>query len=280
MSKIIKQVFFSAALLCLTAAAQEPAPPAQNPPVSSSATQNPRSGQTTAGAGSKNVANPLQERRFFYGVRIQAFPLKQFTTSSPTVHTTNPVADYTYGASSSSQKAALAGTFEYIINRHLSAGVEFYLTHAKFIQTTNVQTGVPSPNSSTDDRPVTQYVQNTKANYWVLPLIARYYGIRQKGLFSHLYLLGGAEYRYVGRVRTGTDIYYPDSTTGYNEVSAVPANRNQIGVLAGLGVRFFDQFGFKLTPEVRYSRWNNYSFQGPGYASVKNQVEAGLGFSF
>jgi hypothetical protein len=270
MSKIMTLIFSGAALLSMGAFAQEPPPNPNQPP----------SGQTTAGAPAKNVANPSGQRRFFYGFRVEAFPLKQFTTSSPTVHTTNPVADYSYSAHSNSQKEALAGTFEYAITRHWSAGAEFYLTHATYVQTTTLRTGVPSPNSSTDDRPVTTFTQTTKANYWVLPVIARYYGIRRTGFLSHLYLLGGAEYRYVGRVRTGTDINYPDGTTGYNEIPAVPTNRNQIGALAGFGIRFFDQFGFKLTPEVRYIRWNNESFMGPGYASTRNQAEAGIGFSF
>ena len=208
------------------------------------------------------------------------FPLRQFDTSARQSETTNPIADYTYTATSSSQKVALAGTFEYVVTHRLSVGVEFYLTHATYVWTTNVRTGLPSPNSSTDDRPVTTYTQTNKANYWDLPLLARYQGIRSKGSLSHAYWIGGAEYRHVGRVRTGTDINYPDGTTGYNEVSTVPNHSNQVGVLAGIGFRFFDQFGFKLTPEVRYIRWFNYTFQGYGYASTKNEVEAALGFSF
>jgi hypothetical protein len=84
----------------------------------------------------------------------------------------------------------------------------------------------------------------------------------------------------VGRVRTGTDIYYPDGSTGYNEVSAVPAHRNQVGFVAGNGIRYFDQLGFKLAPEIRYIRWTDNTFQGPGYATNKNQAEASLGFAF
>lgn len=269
---------FCGAALALAQDSQTP-PAGQNPPVSSSATQNPSPpGQTTKPApGGTNV---VAGRRFFYGFRVVYFPLRQFDTSARQSQTTNPIADYTYQGSSSSQKGALAGTFEYVITRRLSAGAEFFLTHATYTQTTQVQTGLPSPNSSTDDRPITKYVQSNKANYWELPLIARYQGIRSKGLLSHAYWLGGPEYRHVGRVRTGTDIYYPDGTTGYNEIPAVPNHRNQVGVLVGVGWRVFDQFGFKVTPELRYVRWNNDAFQVPGAASTKNEASAALGFSF
>jgi hypothetical protein len=279
-------IFCGLALAGVPVLAQDAAPqtsqdpsPAQTP-AAAGATQNPPPAQTTTPAPSSNVASPLQERRFFYGFRVEAFPLRQFDTSYRQSETTSPIADYTYSANSSSQKAALAGTFEYVITHRLSASIEFYLTHAKYIWTTNERTGLPSPNSSVDDRPVTTFVQSTKANYWVLPLIVRYQGIRSKGRLSRAYWLGGGEYRHVGRVRTGTDIYYPDGTTGYNEIPAVPNHRDQVGVLLGVGFRFFDQFGFKLTPELRYIRWFDDTFQGPGYASTKNQAEAGIGFSF
>ncbi|HUA85016.1 MAG TPA: hypothetical protein VMB85_14235 [Bryobacteraceae bacterium] len=269
---------FGGAALVFAQDSQTP-PAGQNPPSSSSATQNPPpGGQTTAPAST--ATNVASERRFFYGFRIVYFPLRQFDTSARQSESTNPVADYTYQGSSSAQKGALAGSFEYVITRRLSAGVEFYLTHATYTLTTNVRTGLPSPNSSTDDRPVTMYVQSNKANYWDLPLIARYQGIRSKGLLSHAYWLVGPEYRHVGRVRTGTDIFYPDGTTGYNEIPTVPTHRNQVGALVGVGWRFFDQFGFKVTPELRYVRWNSDAFQVLGAASTKNEVSAALGFSF
>ncbi len=285
--RFFTMVFCGAAL----ALAQEPqTPPAaqnpqssssatQNPPVSSSERQNaPPAGQTTKPAASGTNVAP--ERRYLYGFRVVYFPLRQFDTSARQSETTNPVADYTYQGSSSSQKGALAGTFEYVFTRRLSAGVEFFLTHATYTLTTNVQTGLPSPSSSQDDRPITRYVQSNKANYWELPLVARYQGIRSKGLLSHAYWLGGPEYRHVGRVRTGTDIYYPDGTTGYNEIPTAPTHSNQVGVVVGIGWRFFDQFGFNVTPEIRYVRWNNDAFQVLGANSTKNEVSASLGFSF
>lgn len=220
------------------------------------------------------------ERHFLYGFRVEAFPLPLFNTSTRQASTTQPVADYTYSASSSSQKEALGGTFEYLVNRHISASVEFYLHHAQYVQTTQVRTGLKDPNSGTDTRPVTTYTQTTKTNYWVLPFIARYRGIRPSGLFAPAYVLGGIEYRHVGRVRTGTDIVYPDGTSDYNEIPATPLRSNQAGVVIGFGYRFFDQIGIKLMPEVRYIRWGGDTFRGPGYASGKNQVEASIGVSF
>lgn len=194
--------------------------------------------------------------------------------------TTPPVASYSYFPSNGSQKAALAATFEYMFTPRLSAGADFYLTHAKFTLTTQVRSGLPSPNAGVDDRPLTTYAESSNADYWVFPMLARYGGVRSHGFLSHLYVAAGGEYRHVGRVRTGTDIYYPDGTTGYTEIAALPTNSNQIGGVIGLGLRMLDDLGIKVSPEIRFIRWTNSTFEGPGYHSQMNQAEGGIGFSF
>jgi hypothetical protein len=258
--------------------AQAPATPAQAPAAQPPST--PAQTTDTPAPKTSTKSSNVSERHFFYGLRVEAFPLRLFDTSVRQGATTQPIANYIYNGSSSSQKAAAAGTVEYIVNRHISTSIEFYLTHVKFIQDTQVRTGLPDPNAGTDTRPVTSYNQTSTVDYWVLPFIARYRGIRQSGKFSRAYLLGGAEYRHVGRIRTGTDILFPDGTNSYNEIPATPTQSNQVGAVVGVGMRFFDQIGFKLMPEIRYVRWVGYTFQGPSYASTKNQVEASLGISF
>ncbi len=263
-----------------TPPATQTSPAAQATPASQSTPQSPPGPAVSAktNAASAPVAKP--DHRFYYGVRVEAFPLRLFDTSTRQSATTNPIASYINSASSSSQKFAPAGSFEYVLTPRWSLGTEFYLTHAKYILNTQVRTGLPSPNASTDDRPVTTYVESSKANYWVLPALARFQGLRPHRYLSRAYAVGGAEYRHVGRVRTGTDIYYPDGSTGYTEVAAVPLHHDQVGYVVGIGLRYFDQLGFKLAPEIRYIRWTDDTFKGPGYASTKNQAEASLGFTF
>jgi hypothetical protein len=219
--------------------------------------------------------------RYYFGFRVEFFPLSLFKTSfTQSTTTTPPVASYSYFPSNGSQKAALAATFEYMFTPRLSAGADFYLTHAKYTLTTQVRSGLPGPNSGVDDRPLTTYAESSNADYWVFPMLARYGGVRPRGFLSHLYVAAGAEYRHVGRVRTGTDIYYPDGTTSYTEIAAVPTNSNQIGGVIGLGLRMLDDLGIKVAPEIRFIRWTNSTFEGPGYHSQMDQAEAGLGFSF
>jgi hypothetical protein len=92
--------------------------------------------------------------------------------------------------------------------------------------------------------------------------------------------MAGAEYRHVGRVRTGTDIYYPDGSTGYTEIPATPTHSNQIGGVVGFGLRFLDDLGLKVAPDIRFIRWESATFEGAGYVSARNQAEISLGFAF
>jgi len=169
---------------------------------------------------------------------------------------------------------------EYRLKTRLSLGLEFRLHEAQYQKVTEIRSGKKDASSTTDTRPVTTVTETTRANYWEIPLLAHYYGLRRKGLLSRTYVTGGGEFRHVGNIRTGTDFSYADGTTDYNEVRATPQHVNQFGVVAGLGLRFIDDYNIKVAPEVRVVHWVGHTFQGPAYSSVGNQLEAGLGFSF
>jgi hypothetical protein len=223
-------------------------------------------------------------RRPSIGVRFDYFPDPEFQTGAASAHTNSPVADYSYTAGSNSTKWALSPTVEYRLKKRLSVGLEFRTHQVQYQQVDQVRTGVlPAgvvSGSAGDTRPVTTITQTTMARYWELPLLAHYYRLRPAGLLSRTYVSGGLEYRHVSNIRTGTDFSYADGTTDYNEVPATPQHVNQVGVVVGIGLRFIDDFNIKVAPEARFVHWSGTTFQGPGYNSIGNQIEAGLGISF
>jgi hypothetical protein len=99
-------------------------------------------------------------------------------------------------------------------------------------------------------------------------------------LLSKTYFAGGMQYRRVGRIRTGTEYSNADGTTDYTEIAASAQKKNQFGITVGIGMRFIDQVGIRVAPEIRYTRWVGATFQGTSYRSVSNQLEAGFGLSF
>ncbi len=215
------------------------------------------------------------------GFRVEYFANRPFGTSTIVgVNSTNPVATSTYFGTAHAAKMQLAPSVEYRLTDHLSLGLELHFHPVQFQQTTDYVTGIRDPNSSTDDRKNNHVVETTNVNYWELPLVARYYGLRSSGKFRKIYVLGGGELRHLGRVRTGTSYSYANGTTDYNENPAPVSRHNQAGAVVGLGYRVVDALRIKLTPEVRYVRWQGYTFQGPSYSSRQNQFEVSVGLSY
>jgi opacity protein-like surface antigen len=220
-------------------------------------------------------------RRPSFGIRIESFGTRMFSTKSDVeASTTKPIADYTYSASSSSPRVAIEPTVEYRLLPKLSISAGLCFHHAQYQQVTEIKTGTVDPNSGSDDRKPTTITESTKANYWEFPVLAHYYGLRPGRWWSRAYVSAGVKLRHVGRVRTGTDYANADGTTDYNEIPAVPGRSNQLGFVAGAGLRLIDSFNIKMTPEVRFIRWQGVTFQGLAYRSMANQVEVGVGFSF
>jgi hypothetical protein len=286
MASIFWKAFFCASLaVALPLSAQEDKPAAKVDKPAAAEEQAPI-----------KVEKPASHRRLSYGFRVEAYPLPLFKTSYATSSVTKPIADFTYTATTSSQRAAPGATIAYRLTNHISFTGEFYLQHAKYTQTATERTGKKDPNASTDDRPVTTIIQTTTANYWVAPVLVRYEHLPRllptlpdvplmpkislRRMLSHGYVAGGFEFRHVGRIRTANDITNPDLSTNYNEIAATASRANQFGALIALGLKFADEFGIKVIPEVRLIRWQGYTFEGPGYKSTPYQAEAGLGISF
>ena len=219
-------------------------------------------------------------RKYNFGIRVDYIPFKMFTTSTATASTTKPIADYTYTGSTNSPKFAFGPVFEMRLTKHLSVGAELSYHHAKYGQLTQIRSGKKDPNAGTDNRPVTTITENTKATYWDVPVIVRYRGLFDKRILRHVYPLAGITYRRVGDVKTSNEIVNADSSTDYNEKPASVTRGNQIGFTGGIGYRFVDEIGIKITPEIRFTRWMNHTFQGLSYTSYQNQAQVGIGITF
>jgi hypothetical protein len=228
--------------------------------------------------GADDTSPPI--RRPSLGFRIEYFASPLFSTATVQTSTTKPVADYTYTGSTPGPRASLAPMVEYRLTKHLSLGVELHYHQAEYQQTTDLISGVKDPNSNYDDRQKTTIAETTRTNYWEVPLVARYCGFRRTGGLNNAYVLGGVEWRHVGRIRTGTEFAYADGTTDYNEIPARPDRTNQAGVFGGIGYRIVNTLRMKFTPEVRFVHWQGISFQGITYRSARNQVELSLGWSY
>jgi hypothetical protein len=169
---------------------------------------------------------------------------------------------------------------EYRLTNHLALGGEIHFHHVDYQESAEILTGNNTSTTGGDNRPVTNTVTYSQVNYYDYPLLAHYYGFWSHGWKKRIFFSGGVELRHVGKVRTGNDFTYPSGATDYNENSATPNKVNDLGVVAGLGMRFVDEFHIRISPEMRFIRWQAPTLQGASYASVLNELEAGVSVSF
>jgi hypothetical protein len=225
---------------------------------------------------------PTPDRRPLIGFRVQCMGSQFFNTTSVQTSTTKPDASYTYTANTDhSQRCFPSAAAEYGVWRRLTVGLEFQFYHPEYTQTTTILNGTPPGPGQGDSRTTTTITQQSKLNYWQLPLILRYYGAPPEQELVRPYVAGGLEYRHVGRIRTGTTYVYPDGTSDYNEVPATANATNLAGVVIGCGLRFGNHSRWvKVAPEFRYIRWLGTAMRGTAFRSSVNQVEIGMGFSF
>ncbi|MGD0497371.1 MAG: outer membrane beta-barrel protein [Bryobacteraceae bacterium] len=220
-------------------------------------------------------------RRLELGVRIGLAPMSLFDTSAATASTTAPVASYAYTASSNSSTLDAAPTVAYRFSDRFSLGFEPRFHRAQYVQTTKLLSGREDPNAIYDDRIPSTITDTTRADYFEAPIVARYLGLGSAKLLSKAYVAGGLDIRYVGRVRTANNFAWADGSTDSNQTTDPVNSSNQIGWVAGVGLRFVDQqTDIKVTPEIRFVRWMGTTLQGPAYRSAANQLEIGIGISY
>jgi hypothetical protein len=105
------------------------------------------------------------------------------------------------------------------------------------------------------------------------------------GMFKFNFLLGhyrpfalvGASYRHISSITRYSNPYGSGPVATNNAPELV--NRNSFGGVAGLGITF-KKGPFELSPQVRYTRWANQSFNAYGFRTNLDQGDALLAIGF
>lgn len=116
----------------------------------------------------------------------------------------------------------------------------------------------------------------TTFNWWEIP-----------GLFKTNVSMGhvrpfvdfGAALRHISTIDQTTYAAGLFDGMSFTDNSIALRNRNSYGGVAGLGITF-KRGPVRISPEVRYTRWANGAFEGPGFLTNLNQGDFLLGISF
>ncbi|MCX6594501.1 MAG: outer membrane beta-barrel protein [Acidobacteria bacterium] len=215
---------------------------------------------------------PPKVRRFAVGLRVRGLIEDAIGNRTKENALTSPVLANTFTTTSKSAHVGLGPSFEFQLTPKLVLNAELLYLRIRYQQVTEALEGT--------ERKKTTYTENTKASYWDLPVLVRRQGFGDDGWRAKLYVAGGGTLRQVRHIRTGNEYAYYAGNTGYDEQATRPSRRNLVGATAAAGFRLVDDFGVKITPEVRYTRWLGSTFSSGSTRSPRDQVEVGIGFTF
>jgi len=248
-------------------------------------------GQTPAASEQKPTApstaaektSEARQQKLVIGLRMRVLPFRSFSVmDNGQVMRTTTVSkvnyDSNYSTVNHSFKLGGGLSLEGRISPRMLVTADVLFNRLQYDKTTNMYWGVDDPTTAGDERSHQITTESTKARLFDLPVLLQR-NVRSTGFLSHVYIAGGPSARLVSTVHTTTNITFADATKGNNTAPAPVSKRVLIGGTVGVGLRFVDEFNIKVTPEVRYTRWNGMTFNQDSTRSSRNQLEIGIGFS-
>jgi opacity protein-like surface antigen len=123
-----------------------------------------------------------------------------------------------------------------------------------------------------------QIQANTSASSWEFPLLLK---LRAPAPLLRPYLTVGPSFRHISDVTQAISSFVGGTQQQTNQPAELQ-NRFNAGFAIGGGLEFGGGH-FRVSPEIRYTRWGWENFQAsnvPGFQSNQNQVDFLLGITF
>lgn len=171
-------------------------------------------------------------------------------------------------------------TVQFFLTDRYAINADLQLRRPRYKLSTTFFEGVDNPNTIGDDRTATFYTEDTRARYWDLPLLVRRYNESRFEDRRKWFYEAGPVVRRVTGIRSSTEKEFKNVKTCCDETPATPAHRNIFGAVAGVGLVIKDDFGIKLTPEFRYTRWFGGIFNNRAAQSRRDQYEIIFSITF
>jgi len=139
--------------------------------------------------------------------------------------------------------------------------------------------GIDNPNTPLDDRIHTTIDEVSWIKYWDYSFLVRRYTKSHQTAGHRAFFQGGINVRDVRNIRSMRETTI-GATTTEDTAPVVPSRGMARGFVGGVGAQFTDDFGIKLVPEFRYTRWVQQTFDAMSTQSRKNQFEAMVSITF
>lgn len=145
--------------------------------------------------------------------------------------------------------------------------------------TIDTYVGTDNPNTPLDDRIHTTIEESSIANYWDYTLMLRRYTKDHFAPGHRAFYGGGMNFRDIRKLRSERETTVGATTTP-DTAPITPTRDIGRGIVGSVGAQFVDDFGVKLVPEFRFTRWLQPNFDTKSQLSRKNQFEAIVSITF
>lgn len=181
-----------------------------------------------------------------------------------------------YNGSAKPQKYDYGPLLELRINRRFSLAAGMMYHPVKWSLVTSNTYNPPVPRGVL----LNATSEQNRARVFDIPAVIRLRNITLRGPLSHVFVEGGGAMRVLSNIKSSTTMTYSDSTTSTSNAPVHAHKQTTAGVVGGAGLRFTDELGIHVAPEVRYTHWFDSNIVEQRINFPKDQVEVGLSFSF
>ena len=262
------------AMFCLGVSglqAQAPAPaPAQAP------------ASTPVPSPSAN-AQPMEKRikyvrRFSLGAGLSVMVFDTLNNGTLSRSVISPPTVGNYATTVQRYRVGYGGIGQVLITNRFAATVGFFMRRVAYTRQGEVFSGVDSPLTAADERRFATVFEDTRARFYDIPVTVRFFGKDREKAGGRWFVEAGGVMRKVSNVKSSVV-----TVLGTEEPTCckptVPS-QNVRGVVAGFGGQLIDQFGIRVMPSVRFTRWLGESFNSFSTISKRNQIEAIITIGF
>lgn len=214
---------------------------------------------------------PAGIRRFLFGFRVAGYPFNPMHNKDHNFTTTQTVpATFTISTVNNYMKVGFGPSVEFEVTRRFSLVGELFYHRLNYTETTQIAQGTNN----------TGITENSHVNFWDVPVMVRFQRLKDDGLFAHLYFNGGGTFRDAANIKSDILTQNPNGTSSISHTPVKPSAKYLPGATVGTGLRFVDDFGIKVEPELRYTRWFGRTFASDSTRSSENQLEVSVAFTF
>jgi hypothetical protein len=226
------------------------------------------------------TASGAQVRRLTFGARFGILPANLVESGSISNSTEDPVWSESLTTNPTSSHLGFGGTVEYALKPRWSLVADILHRRPSYRSGSTTIDGEDDFETEEDERLITETYEQTEATHWDVPVMLRYYESDRDAQLARYFLGAGVTLRYTGNVKSYRELTSPDGSVTPDNTPIDPAHRTALGAVVGAGFEFGKDRGFKIVPEVRYTRWLQPAFDAPPTRSNPDQVEFMVGITF